>query len=179
MSKLNHLLHLRQGRFEYSHSEEYKKSIVVDKWKAARKRNPVDLDEEMSFFPDETPVEDVMEDSVPLGFMGLLFSRTRTANDPPFIGNDLSNLGNEIKKNYFACARNAGEVPVQSGIFGLKRRLALIKLRLQVDRLGLKWDGNVPWKTAFKDRITKSITDKDLISYGAMVNLIPEPSDWM
>jgi hypothetical protein len=179
---LLNLFYLQQGRFEYSRTAEYKKSIVVDKWKGARKRNPVDLDEEMSFFPDETPIENVMEDSISLGFMGLLFSRTRTASDdPPFIGNDLSNLGDEIKKNYFACARNAGDgdAPVKSGIIGLKRRLALMKLRHHADCIGLKWDGNVPWNMAFKERLTKSMADENLISYGAPVNLIPEPSDWM
>jgi hypothetical protein len=54
-----------------------------------------------------------------------------------------------------------------------------MKLRHHADCIGLKWDGNVPWNMAFKERLTKSMADENLISYGAPVNLIPEPSDWM
>lgn len=176
--------HFGQGRFAYSQREDYKKSIVVDKWKAARKRNPVDLDnEDMSYFPNETPIQDVVEDSISLGFMGLLFSRTRTASDPPFIGNDLANLSNELKKNYYTCARSGmGEdTAVKSGLTGLKRRMSLMKLRHHADRLGLNWDGNVPWNFSFVHHLLQDKTAKveDPVSYGALVDLIPDPSDWI
>lgn len=104
--------------------------------------------------------------------MGLLFSRARTGSNPPFIGNDLKNLQNEIKKNYYTCARTGiGEdVPVKSGLIGLKRRPSLIKLRHHADRLGLHWDSNVPWNFAFKNTFGESLS---------MADLIPDPSDWI
>lgn len=155
----------------------------MEKWKNARKRNPVDLDDDdLSFFPDETPLEDIMNDSTSLEFMGLLFSRTRTNSNPPFIGNDLSRLNNEIKKNYYACARaGSGEdMPVKSGLLGLKRRLSLIKLRHHADRLGLRFNCNVPWNSSFNEILLERMTvNNESVSYGSLVDLVPDPSDWM
>lgn len=155
----------------------------MDKWKSARKRNPVDLDDEnMPFFPDETPMEDVMEDSISLGFMGILFSRTRTASLPPFIGNDLRMLNSEISKNYYTCARSGtgDDVAVKSGLVGMKRRLSMIKLQHHADRLGLKWDANVPWNLSFKKHHQQNaMADKEQASFKDLANLIPDPSDWI
>jgi tetratricopeptide (TPR) repeat protein len=101
----------------------------------------------------------------------------------PFIGNDLSNLTIEIRKNYFTCARSASleeDIPVKSGLTGLKRRMSLIKLRHQADRLGLNWESNVPWSFSFKDRLLETRAKRDdLVTYGAAADLIPDPSDWI
>eukprot|EP00804_Cyclotella_cryptica_P015735 CCRYP_013390-RA/>CCRYP_013390-RA protein AED:0.06 eAED:0.06 QI:92/1/1/1/1/1/7/170/1345 len=172
------------GRYAFSQKGKYDKSIVCDKWKASRKRNPVDLDnEEISFFPNETPDEDVVEDSFSIGFMGILFARSRSSNEMPFIGNDLSNLNIEIRKNYFLCARSASleeDIPVKSGLTGLKRRMSLIKLRHQADRLGLNWECAVPWDLSFKDHLLATHAKRDdLFTYGAAADLIPDPSDWI
>lgn len=114
--------------------------------------------------------------------MGLLFSRARAHSDPPFIGNDLANLENEIKKNYFTCARSGmnDDIPVKSGLSGLKRRVALIKLRYHSDRIGLNWDCNVPWNYSFKEHVKEeAICCNEHSSYGALADLVPNPSDWM
>jgi len=47
------------GRFRYAQKSKYKKSIVVDEWKKARKGKEVDLeDEDLCFLPDETSEDD-------------------------------------------------------------------------------------------------------------------------
>ena len=47
------------GRFRYAQQSKYKKSIVADEWKKARKGKEVDLeDEDLCFLPDETSEDD-------------------------------------------------------------------------------------------------------------------------
>ena len=169
-----------QGRFAYTRKEQYKKSVVVDKWIAGTKSKHVDLDsEDIPFLPDETPEENGLEDSFPLGFMGLLFSRSRSTSDPPYIGNDLMSLSNEIKKNFYTCARaGLGEdVAVKSSLAGLKTRMSLMKLRHHADRLGLQWDCNVPWNMSFIYRAHDTAMKDE--KPNVFADLIPEPTDWM
>ena len=123
-----------------------------------------------------------MEDSISLGFMGIIFSRTRTASSPPFIGNDLRMLNKEIAKNYYTCARSGAgdDIAVKSGLDGMKRRMSMIKLQHHADRLGLNWDANVPWNVSFKERHKQKALAKEEHSLSRdLVNLIPDPSDWI
>ena len=47
------------GRFRYAQKSKYKKTIVADEWKKARKGKEVDLeDEHLCFLPDETSEDD-------------------------------------------------------------------------------------------------------------------------
>jgi tetratricopeptide (TPR) repeat protein len=113
--------------------------------------------------------------------MGLLFARSRSSSEIPFIGNDLSNLSVEIRRNYFTCARAGSDedVPIKSGLLGLKRRMGLIKLIHQADQLGLRADSNVPWNLSFKGHLQMRVAKCDVYSYGAAHDLIPDPSDWV
>lgn len=170
----------KQGRFAYTRTERYKKSVIADKWRAARKGKHVDLDsEDIPFLPDETPEESGLEDSFPLGFMGLLFSRSQSGSGPVYIGNDLMSLSNEMKKNFYTCARvGLGEdVAVKSSLAGLKTRMSLIKLRHHADRLGLQWDCNVPWNMSFVNRVHDTAMKEE--KSNVFADLIPDPSDWM
>jgi len=175
------------GRFKYSREVEYEKSIVLRKWRDARRGKPIDLeDEEISFLPDEiTDDDDDLDDEI--GMMGI-FLRHRYTNALPYIGNNLMNLNSRLKKNYFTCCRSVGmdEVePVKSGIASLRRRVALMKSRYQADRLGLEWNSRTPWLMKPRDSILEQLQKErkdptDMISYGAAVDLIPDdPSCWI
>ena len=176
------------GRFKYSREAEYEKSIVLRKWRDARRGKPIDLeDEEVSFLPDEiTDDDDDLEDEI--GMMGI-FLRQRYTNSVPYIGNNLMNLNSRLKKNYFTCCRSVGmgEIePVKSGVASLRRRVALMKSRYQADRLGLEWNSRTPWLMKPRDRILEQLQQKerkgptDMLSYGTMVDLIPDdPSCWI
>jgi len=175
------------GRFKYSREAEYEKSIVLSKWRDARRGRPIDLeDEDVSFLPDEiTDDDDDLDDEI--GMMGI-FLRQRYMNALPYIGNNLMNLNSRLKKNYFTCCRSVGmsEVePVKSGIAALRRRVALMKSRYQADRLGLEWNSRTPWLMKPRDRIQEQLQNErkgstDMLSYGAVVDLIPDdPSCWI
>jgi len=175
------------GRFNYSKRVEYQKSIVTDQWKKARKGKEVDLDvdEDLPFFPDETN-EDDNDDAD--HFLGV-FTRSRFSQDTPFIGNDMMNLDGIVAKNYFTCARSMGmgdDEPVKSGIAAMKRRVSLIKLRHQADRLGLTFNSEMPWILKPKEHLVQNYLNNeegksgDMVSYGCLADLIPDnPSDWI
>jgi len=186
------------GRFNYSKRMKYDKSIVCDQWKNARKGKEIDLlgdddddrNEDLPFFPDET-IEDDNDD--PDHFLGI-FLRSRFSLDAPFIGNDMMNLNGVLAKNYFTCARSTGmgdgDEPVKSGLAGMKRRVGLIKLRYQADRLGLAFDSGAPWMFRFKEHVLQQIRNEEeeggkvagstMVSYGCLADLIPDnPSDWI
>ena len=175
------------GRFKYSRETEYEKSIVVSKWRDARRGKPIDLeDEDVSFLPDEiADDDDDLDDEI--GMMGI-FLRQRYTNSLPYIGNNLMNLNSRLKKNYFTCCRSVGmgEVePVKSGISSLRQRVALMKSRFQADRLGLEWNSRTPWLMKPRERILEQgqkegKSSTDMISYGALADLIPDdPSSWI
>ena len=173
------------GRFRYSQTVKYKKSIVAEKWKKARKGKEVDLEsDDLSFFPDETSTDDNDDEDHFLG----IFVRSRFSSEPPYIGNDLMELCSQLEKNYFTCARYGGmedDEPVRSGLAGFRRRVALIKLRNQADRLGLHFNSKTPWLLKAKDHFEKETDgdgdDKDdLIAYGCLADLVPDsPSSWI
>ena len=173
------------GRYEYSKRAKYQKSLIADQWRKARRGKEIDLDDElMCFFPDETSEDD---NDDPDHFLGV-FIRSRFSQDAPFIGNDLMNLQIALAKNYFTCARSIGmgdEEPVKSGIAAMKRRVSLIKLRHQADRLGLEFNSKTPWIFKRKDHLRlltegEGKQDGDMLSYGCLADLIPDnPSDWL
>ncbi|KAL9179718.1 hypothetical protein ACHAXT_009008 [Thalassiosira profunda] len=174
------------GRFNYSQNVRYEKSVVVDAWKKARRGKEIDLDdEELAFFPDETSEDD---NDDPDSFLGV-FIRSRFTQEVPFIGNDLMNLTSNLSRNYFTCARSVGmgdDEPVKSGIAGMKRRVSLIKLRYQADRLGLAFNSQTPWILAPKEHLKHLSAGGNgggaggMLSYGCLADLIPDsPSDWV
>ncbi|KAL3802137.1 hypothetical protein ACHAW5_000222 [Stephanodiscus triporus] len=177
------------GRFNY-HSKQvtYRKSMVVDQWKRARRKGIVDLESDiLSFFPDEISEDDNDDQD---HFLSLFIGSRRTSNDAKFIGNDMMNLSNVVSKNYFTCARSIGkgsEEPVKSGVATLKTRVSLIKLRHQADILGLDFDSEMPWIFKHKehmliknDSTAGSSAGDHAVSYGCLADLIPDnPSDWL
>ena len=175
------------GRFAFSREAKYEKSIIVKKWRDARRGKPIDLeDEDLSFLPDEiADNDDDLDDEI--GMMGI-FLRQRYTNTLPHIGNNLMNLSSRLKTNYFTCCRSVGmgeAEPVKSGVSSLRRRVALMKLRYQADRLGLEWNSQSPWLMKPKQRIIEQLYRerkdlKDMISYGNEVDIIPDdPSSWI
>ncbi len=182
-----------QGRFAYSQTKDYEKSMIVDQWKSALRRKAIDFDDEdLSYFPDEIPsAEDDTEESF-FGGIGLLFVRARfgTMQGVPYIGNDMKKLPLSLTQNHATCARacsSGDEEPVRSGLVGLKQRVGLIKLRHQADSLGLAFDCGMPWILRHKDHLLpKSSSDEGIaltksgVSYGALADLIPDnPSSWL
>ena len=108
------------------------------------------------------------------------------------------NLTKTLARNYFTCARSVGmgdEEPVKSGIAAMKRRVSLIKLRHQADRLGLAFDSKTPWILQPKEHLVRkscfggkkeagSNADRSnagcMTSYGCLADLVPDnPSDWI
>jgi hypothetical protein len=81
--------------------------------------------------------------------------------------------------------------PVQSGLAAMKRRVSLIKLRHQADRLGLVFDSETPWILRPKEHLVRKYCSADeeeagrsnagsMISYGSLADLVPDnPSDWI
>lgn len=171
------------GRFKYSRTTEYEKSIVVSKWSDARRGRPIDLeDEDLSFFPDEVTDEDEDLDEE-IGMMGI-FLRSRYSRDGlPYIGNNMMNLNSRLKKNYFTCCRSVGmgEVEPVKSIASLKQRVALMKSRYQADRLGLEWNYRHPWLMKPRVRILEHCKkENEPTAYGALADLIPDdPSSWL
>lgn len=175
------------GRFKYSRKAAYEKSIIVTKWRDARRGRPIDLeDEDVSFLPDEiADDDDDLGDEIEM--MGI-FLRQRYTSALPYIGNDLMNLNSRLKKNYFTCCRSVGmgEIePVKSGMASLRRRVALMKSRHQADRLGLEWNSRTPWLMKPREHILEqwnkeSEVSTEMISYGALADLVPDdPSSWI
>ncbi|KAL7551400.1 hypothetical protein ACHAWF_017843 [Thalassiosira exigua] len=173
------------GRHRYSRTVAYEQSVVAKKWKKARKGKEVDLeDEDLGFFPDEVGEDD---NDDPDHFLGV-FIRSRFSPDEPYIGNDMTNLPSVLARNYFTCARSIGtgdDEPVKSGIGAMKRRVSLIKMRHQADRLGLAFDFTKPWSLRsighlLDVAVTRDEGRDDMVSYGCLADLIPDsPSDWI
>ena len=104
------------------------------------------------------------------------------------------NLTKILAKNYFTCARSMGmgdDEPVKSGVAAMKRRVGLIKLRHQADRLGLVFDSETPWIFRPKDHLLRRCSNDDAaaagtsaagstVPYGCLADLVPDnPSDWI
>lgn len=169
------------GRFAYAtRTESYEKSAIADQWRKGIRGKEVDLDDDdMSFFPDEKATEDDNDDAD--HFLGV-FIRSRFSTEAPYIGNDLMNLGAVLTRNYFTVARSAGmggdDEPVKSGAAPMKRRVSLIKMRHQADRLGLAFDSRKPWLLSHKGYLKGLGEDSEdnsgMVCYGSQADLIPE-----
>lgn len=181
------------GRFHHSLRVEYKKSIVVDRWKKHKKRKiQVRL---AGFFPDEHTDED--NSFGPGYFHGMvLHSRIRDKNS--FIGNDLVRLNEVLTKNYFQCARSESmgsandDAPVKGAILPMKIRVNLMKLHHQANQSGLEYNEKVPWILKPKYHLLLDSMgggergcggdweSNKMVSYGCVADLIPaNPSDWL
>jgi len=119
-----------------------------------------------------------------------MFIRSRFSQQTPYIGNDLMNLPQLVRKNLFTCARSLGmddddELPVKSSFASLKQRVSLIKLKHQADSLGLEFNQEKPWILKAKGHLEELFSREsegiaDLVSYGSLADLIPDnPSDWL
>ena len=115
------------------------------------------------------------------------------------IGNDLHRLPEVLRRNQFECLRGAiggrvgrrGDMPVESDIKELMRRVSLIRLRHQADRLGVagRFKPDLPWildADAAASSDSMSIEGEETgANKGATENvhpadLIPDnPSDWI
>ena len=108
-----------------------------------------------------------------------------------YIGNDLQNLPDVLRRNLFSCilAREGEEDdPVRSNIEDLKRRISLICLQHQAQERGLISNPDVPWQLEARSQSTAhllpGVKNGDLKEKGILYNtdpvdLIPvSPSDW-
>ena len=99
-------------------------------------------------------------------------SRRICGEDSPCIGNSLRNLPMILRVNRYECYRAAQEsrsVPVEQPLSQFSHRVSMSRLRLQADRLGLKWNPVVPW--VFEGYKREEIHPADLVP--------DNPSDWI
>ena len=98
----------------------------------------------------------------------------------PKICNDLHNLPDLLRQNLYACLRSlvdGDDEPVESDIEDLKRRVSIIRLRHQADRLGAIFNPTLPW--VFQNRIVNGGGDGGVTSLHP-ADLVPDnPSDWI
>jgi len=192
------------GRNEIYHTAEYDASHLVRSWKATQSKLDLfcdtDVEEDnFTLLPDEIPSHDDDFDSIFGGLAGVLFrSATRFGGHSPmipYIGNDLVALPKVLLQNYFSCVRayvSGDDEPIRSGIDAFKRRVGLMRLKHQADRLGLKWDNKTPWvmkpkahvrsleAAFFKDRDGSDVDLCSEIKYGSNADLVPDfPGDWI
>jgi tetratricopeptide (TPR) repeat protein len=133
------------GRYQNAITAPYYKSTLVRHYKSVQKK--LRLITEAPILPDQIPSRDDEYDESVFGGLLLRTSR-RDESGGPYIANDLNYLPSVLQQNYFACVRatvNGGDEPVTSGLHGLMRRIALIRLRYQAAKMGLKVTGSVPW----------------------------------
>ena len=186
------------GRNKTYHAAEYNASHLVRSWKETQNKLNLFCDteieeEDFSLLPDEIPSHDDDNESTFGGLAGVLFSRASRFVGPspmiPYIGNDLVALPIVLLQNYFSCVRafvSGDEEPIRSGIDAFKRRVGLMRLRHQADRLGLMWDAEVPWAMAPKAHVYSleaALHNNDVCTdnkYGSNVELVPDfPGDWI
>jgi len=133
------------GRYQNAIKAPYYKSTLVHHYKSVQKK--LRLITEAPIFPDQIPSRDDEYDESVFGGLLLRTSR-RDESGGAYIANDFNYLPSVLQQNYFACVRatiNGGDEPVTSGLHGLMRRIALIRLRYQAAKMGLKTRGTVPW----------------------------------
>ena len=142
-----------------------------------------------SFLPDQVLSRKELMNSGNLGRSTLFrlgsYSHSR-------IGNDLHSLPEILRRNQYECLRGAiggrvgrrGDMPVESDMESLMRRVSLIRLRHQADRLGMagKFNADHPW--ALKTRVSSdsSVTAESGNAVGNVhpADLVPDsPSDWL
>ncbi len=120
----------------------------------------------------------------------MLFLRQHGGFDTRFayIGNDLQNLPEVLRRNLYSCilARQGDEDdPVKSNINDLKRRISLICLQHQAQERGLVSNPNVPWQLQARPHSLTLAKCGDLhaehrADYAHPADLIPvSPSDWL
>jgi tetratricopeptide (TPR) repeat protein len=110
----------------------------------------------------------------------------------PRIGNDLHSLPEILRRNQYECIRAAVEdtvgrrhdLPVESDLKELRRRVSLIRLRHQADRQGIsgKWNAKLPWifKKPGSEPSTEKVAEEegdDEESDGDESAVCPHPAD--
>eukprot|EP00978_Attheya_sp_CCMP212_P026815 scaffold88888_cov55-Attheya_sp.AAC.5 len=194
------------GRREYYRNRKYEKSPLVAKWEEAKAvvKSFDDDDSSFGLMPDEIPLVDTGIEEHILGALGFFRSviqrhqtigRTAVGSER---GNNLRNLPDILRNNYFSCVRAKNDPegePVRSGKSELKRRVSLIRLRHQADQLGLSFNSSYPWKMHPKKRLVRHNIEKeeckkgkiqsclwyeDVASFEHAADSVPEcPSDWI
>ena len=193
------------GRTKTFHAAEYDASHLVRSWRGTQNKLNLFCDTEIeednfTLLPDEIPSHDDDDDSIFGGLAGVLFrSVTRFGGRSPmipYIGNDLVELPKVLLQNYFSCIKafvsgDDDDEPIRSGIDAFKRRVGLMRLKYQADRLGLKWDPVTPWvmnpkphvhsleaAALLKDEEGSAVCAEN--KYGSNADLVPDfPGDWI
>jgi len=181
------------GRSNYFKQKKYEISALAQEWENCQSKI-ARLDELNSheggddvtiFVPSEIVSRDIDNDDDP--YENFLFGAGGGGNrgtfNPVRIGNDLRNLPEVLRDNYFTCANAVAtdeEPPVRCGLKELRRRVSLIRLHHQCQQLGLKIDPNRPWILRPSDFIKQHFETEERrhTFYGNVADLIPDcPSD--
>jgi len=178
------------GRAAFHHQMEYERSPIVQSWEEIKaKIENVQLDEDVDvnfLFPDELPSSnELLQRSFFMRFPG----RYGDDGQPlTFIGNDLQNLPEVLRQNLFASIREdetGDDNPIRSSIDGLKRRIAVMRLKHQADQRGLIFNPSEPHILSAREGykgcdLPSNSKDDGSLSYGDVVDSIPSfPADWM
>jgi len=196
------------GRARFHKLQEYEKSPVVSSWKYVKEKLSSLRElggDPLTVLPDEIPTNDDVPEARGLfsGVSSFFFPRSRRGGAHGrgglYIGNDLRNLPEILRQNYFACvlAQESGDdEPIRSSLEDLKRRISLMRLRHQADSQGLLSNAAIPWllrpRKQYIDRdliekkdlingdVNKTKGEQSCFTYGDVVDLIPNfPCDWI
>ncbi|CAB9529051.1 WD and tetratricopeptide repeats protein 1 [Seminavis robusta] len=158
---------------------------------AARDNDEDDEEDRDSLYHSYSVLPDQVLSRKELGNTGT-FGRIALRAGGSRIGNDLHNLPDILRRNQFECIRAAigGDVgretdlPVESDLKELMRRVSLIRLRHQADRQGLSahWNHKLPWIIGASAKLGGEAEDNDKGAHAAPhpADLVPDnPSDWI
>jgi tetratricopeptide (TPR) repeat protein len=127
------------------------------------------IDDEPAIMPDFVASSEEIAGS---GRFSSQTGRGINGDNSPKIGNALRNLPMLLRQNRYECYRalhDSRTVPIEQPLEQFTHRVSLHRLRLQADRLGVKWNALVPW--AF------SVPEGHFIH---PADLVPDsPSDWI
>jgi len=172
------------GRSNYFKKKKYEMSALTEEWDNCQSKisrlDGSNLNDDVAFFPSEIISRDIDSDDDPFDdflFQGGSLSSSHSA--APRIGNNLHNLPELLRENYFTCANAVSseeDPPIRCGLKELKRRISVIRLHHQCYQLGLCLEPACPWILKHSNFIQKQIKRKKegQIPYGSAADLIPD-----
>ena len=185
----------RRKHFRMTQERYYKMTPTVRNWGEVKSilanldlREGGGFSAEPNIYPDQIPSSKVL---LHRGRLARTWFREASGSSAgrlgiPKIGNDLHNLPDALKGNLYIVLRSLfddDDVPVESDIDDFKQRISLIRLRHQVDSLGLTWNPTIPWMMEAQSSADtgkerpEDLTKDDEIEPS---ELVPEhPSDWI
>jgi len=178
-------------RKAWHHTKHYEKSNIVSRWAntksfMSKMRSSSEIEDfGVRLFPDEFAensknIDDNNFEGLRESFFRRLFHGNPSNPGSEEICNDLASTPSVLQSNYYEAVtaiRDSNEAPVRCSLDELHRRMSLIRLHYQADRLGLSLDHKFPWQMIPKKSSWNDADDKDE-NRSSFADTIPDsPSD--